>query len=271
MPHTPDHEEEDNFAEESLLLLRFDRLFDSILQTQENRMGRQLRSFFNTMADQMRIAWQEQGVLGAQAVIANSDLGIQEILNDNYIRAGLAGGGLSIDMMNADLLEDEEEQDLNEEALLALLVAWAAQEKVIVSKQLRKTTIDILNELIVEGEEAGLNGSDLVDNVTKELKRRNRNRTGTIATTEAGNAISLGQQKTSEVLQFELKKSWRSQGDLIVRDSHARANSRYMQEPIAIDQLFQVGASRGKYPRDPMLSQAERINCRCYTFLRKIR
>jgi len=123
------------------------------------------------------------------------------------------------------------------------------------------------------------------------MRLENNRRVKVIATTEAGKAISVSQQKTAEELQtvlikkpdlaegngrttiitpVVLVKSWRSQRDKAVRDSHVRADQRYTEEPIGIGEIFQVGASAGQFPRDPQLSADESIGCRCYLKLRKI-
>ena len=66
----------------------------------------------------------------------------------------------------------------------------------------------------------------------------------------------------SQALQSGMKrKQWKTQRDKRVRESHAQADGKI----IGIDELFFVGNSLFRFPRDDMYSPdaADRVNCRC--------
>lgn len=58
------------------------------------------------------------------------------------------------------------------------------------------------------------------------------------------------------------KKTWHSQGDLKVRDTHEQVN----EIELPFEGIFQVGNSQMRFPKDNSLgaSAEEIINCRCY-------
>lgn len=84
-------------------------------------------------------------------------------------------------------------------------------------------------------------------------------RSETIARTETMNAASKGSLDGAKQTGLNLMKKWVPTPDMDTRDSH-RAMRGVM---VGIDDLFDVGQSRGAYPADSMLSAKERINCRC--------
>ena len=62
--------------------------------------------------------------------------------------------------------------------------------------------------------------------------------------------------------QGELK-SWHSMGDGKVRDSHAEADATYSENPIPVDQPFEVGGALLDYPGDANGPPEETDGCRC--------
>ena len=63
--------------------------------------------------------------------------------------------------------------------------------------------------------------------------------------------------------QGQTLKAWQSMGDDKVRDTHEEADSRYSDEPIQLDQPFEVGDSQLMFPGDPDGPPEEVYNCRC--------
>jgi hypothetical protein len=72
------------------------------------------------------------------------------------------------------------------------------------------------------------------------------------------------QQATAETIP-DVRKSWVATPDGRTRISHINAHIRYADNPIPIDQAFEVGASKLMYPGDPAGPAEETINCRCRT------
>ncbi len=73
------------------------------------------------------------------------------------------------------------------------------------------------------------------------------------ATFENAAAHHVAEATGSDVL-----KVWRSQGDSRVRSSHLSVAS------VLLDDLFSVGGSELRYPRDPAGSGRETYGCRCW-------
>jgi len=65
----------------------------------------------------------------------------------------------------------------------------------------------------------------------------------------------------------EIAKSWMTQGDARVRDSHQAAQGQTRR----LDDPFIVGGVSLRYPRDPAGATGETINCRCVMITRRRR
>lgn len=246
-----------------------ERRHESILVRNERRLEREIIAFFSALFASMNIQLEEIGLAGVRAAIENAQPKLQQLLHDSYMRSGPDGMRFTAQMLPED--------DFSEEAVLLALLVWAQTESGIASRQITKTTLKVLDELLAEQiavDQAA--GVDLQpDKVLKELRKRNRNRAGTIGTTEAGKGIGRGQAEAAEQIQrgaiFQIKKSWRSKRDLRVRGSHARADRRYTREPIATNEMFQVGAGFGLHPLASTLPAAEVIHCRCFSRYVKVK
>lgn len=57
----------------------------------------------------------------------------------------------------------------------------------------------------------------------------------------------------------DLQQMWMATGDNRTRDDHLRAHGQV----VAVGETFTVGGEQAKFPGDPSLSPANRINCRC--------
>lgn len=122
----------------------------------------------------------------------------------------------------------------------------------------KTTTNDILG--IVE---RGTNRSATLDQISQDIQTYFKeivpSRARTIARTETLGAASAGQKAAlddaSEVIPG-MKKLWLASGDSRVRDSHADLDGH----EVDADKKFANGL---EYPRDPLGSANEIINCRC--------
>jgi hypothetical protein len=69
--------------------------------------------------------------------------------------------------------------------------------------------------------------------------------------------------------QPALRKGWRAVNDKRTRETHSEAHDRYYSHPIALDESFQVGNVKLRFPLDPAGEgetkdlASETINCRC--------
>lgn len=246
-----------------------ERRHESLLVRNERRTEREIIAFFAALFLSMGRELEEVGMAGVRAAIENAQPELEQLLKDSYMRSGPDGIRLTAEMLPDD--------NFSEEAALLALFVWSQSESVIASRQITKTTLKILDELLADqiaADQAA--GVDLQpEEVLKELRKRNRNRAGTIGTTEAGKGIGRGQAEAAEEMQrgqiLQIKKTWRSKRDLRVRDSHARADRRYTREPIGLNANFQVGAGFGLHPLASTLPAAEVIYCRCFSRYIKVK
>ena len=103
--------------------------------------------------------------------------------------------------------------------------------------------------------------------VAKRVKRKNKKRVKTISTTEAQRGTQEGANQAGIEVQQKVMKTWRTQGDRRVRPTHRRANG----QTVNMDETFNVGRGKGRYPTDSMLPREESIGCRCYLRFRKVK
>ena len=91
-------------------------------------------------------------------------------------------------------------------------------------------------------------------------------RAETIVRTEMTRIYNLSnhsQQQTAAEVVPGLLKQWIATPTGNTRDSHLNAHIRYANNPIPVDEPFEVGGELLMYPGDPAGSPAETINCRC--------
>lgn len=70
------------------------------------------------------------------------------------------------------------------------------------------------------------------------------------------------QQATAQQIPGLLKR-WVATGDSRTRDTHLNAHLRYKDNPIPVDEAYQVGSVKMMYPLDPSAPARETIGCRC--------
>ena len=240
--------------------LQADRLFDSMLARVEKRLGRQLLNNFNQLSKLIESVILNGGELSGDVAIMQNIQDLEKILEESYRESIIEGARFT--RRDLELPEEEDEDNFNE--ALLLLLFWREDTARSHAQMLTNTTIDLYHRFYEEARVLGLSGGARSQFISRELLRRNRGRVRNIATSEAGEALSAGSGAQADILNEALLKSWRSQRDSVVRDSHRRADQRYNSEPIPLDDNFQVGASSGPFPRSSQLSASERNGCRCY-------
>lgn len=243
---------------------QIDALFDAMFVKNENRLAVKLRQNFRNVARDMQEAYLQGGESEAKAVISQNEAILALLLEEAYMISGQDSAVFTLRIME----DQEEDEDVIAEAL-AFLLLWAEPQSNVSSKQITKTTLKIADELFESMADATLSREKFIKSLTREFSKKNRGRISVISTTESGTAISVAQQKTAEALRFDLIKSWRSQRDRKVRETHMHADQRYTEDPIPLNEQYFVGASSGLFPRDPNLSIDERAGCRCYQKFKK--
>lgn len=249
---------------------QIDALFDAMFVRNENKLAVKLKKNFSNIAKDMREAYLMGGRSMAESVIEQNKDVLTDILVEAYMRSGEDSARFTLKTLDEEL---EDEDDLIAEAM-AFLFLWSEPQAKQSSTFITATTHKILNETFDKIQNATLSREQFIKLVTSNFNKLNQGRVSIISTTEAGTAVSVGQQKTAEAMSgisLELLKSWRSQRDREVRDTHIRADLRYTEEPIPLENLYQVGAGIGMYPRDPNLPLNERVGCRCYQRFKTVR
>jgi len=109
---------------------------------------------------------------------------------------------------------------------------------------------------------AGQAAGDSIDQQAKRLEAviANPKRAMTIARTEVGAASQMAQLESMTQSGVVDGKTWFSQLDGAVRDSHQISG-----QTVRIEQNFKLLSGRtARIPRDPNLPPEDRANCRCF-------
>ena len=126
------------------------------------------------------------------------------------------------------------------------------------------TTWEQLKNSLSAGIEAGEGIEKLSERVETVMGDRIRSAPEVIARTEvlkAANGAALEAYKQSGVVK---KKTWLAALDKRTRESHIEAHQRYQDDPIPLDEDFEVGNGHGPAPQQIGLPE-EDIECRCTT------
>lgn len=130
-------------------------------------------------------------------------------------------------------------------------------KKVIVNKvtNITKTTKDILNKIIVRGQESGTNIKDIAKEITQKVKGMEKKRAMIIARTETATTATTTYHNGLEQAGLE-KTWWHVGGGKTDRESHLKCD----KETIQANETFSCGL---KYPHQLGAPASEIINCHC--------
>ena len=130
-------------------------------------------------------------------------------------------------------------------------------KKVIAEKvtNITKTTKDILNKIIVCGQESGTNIKDIAKEITQKVKGMEKKRAMIIARTETATTSTTTYHNGLEQAGLE-KTWWHVGGGKTDRESHLKCN----KETIQANETFSCGL---KYPHQLGAPASEIINCHC--------
>lgn len=237
-----------------------DRLFDAMLTRVENKLARKMRVNFSKLSREIIEQLKANGEIAAESAIINNAAVIERILFEAY-QEGIING---VRLTRRDLDLDTEHDTESMEEVLLLLLLWSRSTAKEEARLITKTTLNIFQEAMIDANAMGLVGGKAAKFLKREFRKDNAHRIMAIATTEAGIAISAGQEKMAILLAAQILKSWRSQEDLRVRETHVVANRFYRENPIELGMNFKVGIGSGPYPRARSLPASEKIRCRCY-------
>lgn len=130
-------------------------------------------------------------------------------------------------------------------------------KKVIAEKvtNITKTTKDILNKIIVRGQESGTNIRDIAKEITKKIKGMEKKRAMIIARTETAATSTTTYHNGLEQAGLE-KTWWHVGGGKTDRESHLKCD----KETIPANETFSCGL---KHPHQLGAPASEIINCHC--------
>lgn len=130
-------------------------------------------------------------------------------------------------------------------------------EKVIATKvtNITETTKKILNKVIVEGQEQGLNIRDIAKNITKKVKGMENKRAMVIARTETATTVTTTYFNGLEQAGLE-KTWWHVGGGKTDRESHLACDKETKQA----NEKFSCGLM---HPHELGAPAKEIINCHC--------
>lgn len=124
-----------------------------------------------------------------------------------------------------------------------------------------ETTRKQVVDQVRRGFDEGLGIADIAVSVLEAAPRIARFRGPTIARTETHGAANNGADAAARETGLVLNKEWIAVKDARTRDPHAVADGQV----VGMDDLFNVGGERLRYPGDPNGSAENVINCRCAT------
>ena len=130
-------------------------------------------------------------------------------------------------------------------------------KKVIAEKvtNITKTTKDILNKIIVRGQESGTNVKDVAKEITQKVKGMEKKRAMIIARTETATTATTTYHNGLEQAGLE-KTWWHVGGGKTDRESHLKCD----KETIPANETFSCGL---KHPHQLGAPAKEIINCHC--------
>lgn len=130
-------------------------------------------------------------------------------------------------------------------------------KKVIAEKvtNITKTTKDILNKIIVRGQESGTNIKDIAKEITQKVKGMEKKRAMIIARTETATTATTTYHNGLEQAGLE-KTWWHVGGGKTDRESHLKCD----KETIPANETFSCGL---KHPHQLGAPASEIINCHC--------
>lgn len=130
------------------------------------------------------------------------------------------------------------------------------------ARKVNETTLEQLRAELLEGEAAGEGIPQLMDRVAKIFGYAKDFRSERIARTEVVGASNGGAFRAYQQNGVK-KKAWLAAIDERTRATHLEAHGRYAENPIPMDEPFEVGGAKLMYPGDPAGPPEEIINCRC--------
>jgi len=188
---------------------------------------------------------------------------------DNYYtdavqKAGDAGLLASVGkLMDLDFEEKQEEEAF----IITAEIRKEMMEMILESgTQINKTNLKKIEKMLERAMVESWTVEEFTQNIFERLDGLSLSSSRRIANTEMGKVENWGQlegYKQSELVEL---KGWLSAFLPTTRDTHAEADHFYSDNPIPLDQGFEVGGELLQYPGDPAGSSGNVIECKCATY-----
>jgi len=132
--------------------------------------------------------------------------------------------------------------------------------------KIAKTTLTKIERMMEKALKENWTAEEFTQNIFERLDGLALSRSRKIANTEMGKVENWGQLEGYKQSELVERKGWLSAFLPTTRDTHAEADAYYSDNPIPLDQAFEVGGELLQYPGDPSGSPENVIECKCATY-----
>jgi hypothetical protein len=214
---------------------------------------------------ELAAAYYEAGATPELAAARVSSAEVVAVLSDLYERCGLVEAKRTYDSLTP---------AVKALAPPAVVSGWASRLRRFISTEgalavrgITDTTRRLVRRVLGEAADQGLGVADAARQLRQQVGALAPARATRIVRTELISATNFASTLGAESTGLKLEKYWIATKDGRTRPEHARANGQ--GAPLQ-GGTFQVGGYQARYPGDPMLPAAERVNCRCAVGYRKV-
>jgi HK97 family phage portal protein len=132
--------------------------------------------------------------------------------------------------------------------------------------QINKTTLAKISDIIQQGIEEDWTVGELSKNLRGWLTELSASKAALIARTEAAKIENWGQLEGYKATEFIELKGWLCSFVPDSRQAHMDAHRKYADDPIPLDDAFDVDGEALQYPGDPDGTPGNICNCLCSTY-----
>lgn len=243
------------------------------VETKEKILRDPVKVYLKKQAQRVREALSEAGDMSSININSffnvdkEADIFSKKFINYYLDAAQKAGeAGLLASQGKLMDLSIEEKQDPDVFALTPALRKILEEMILESGTEISKTTLTKIERMMEKALKENWTTEQFTQNIWERLDGLALSRSRTIANTEMGKVENWGQlegYKQSELVEL---KGWLSAFLPTTRDDHAEADYYYSENPIPLDQGFEVGGELLQYPGDPSGSPGNVINCKCATY-----
>lgn len=192
---------------------------------------------------------------------------IEKALTDLYKIVGVAFARDQLNRLKSEsqgMSFKEAEEDVWSESLTNYLKINGGKRIISITGETKKQALKIIRPVLNDAIDQGLGADQTARAVRKALVNEGINinqwRALRIARTEVMTASNIGTIEGARATNQPMTKYWISTYDDRTRDTHRNVES---QNPLQMDDKFQVGEYQMDVPGDPAGGAEEVINCRC--------